>query len=442
MSGNARKTALKALERVRKTGAFSDSMLAELLKTGELDSRDKALSSRLCYGVLQNSALLDFYIDHLSGGKKLEPKLRDILRLSMYQLLFMDRIPAHAAVSEGVELCRSSGLSRACGLVNALLRRAAVPENLPELPETEDAAFLSLKFSVPEKLAQLFIDEFGFDFALDYLRASNEIPMVTLAVNTLRTGREELSRALENEGISTEPHPYLDDCLLCAGLGDVTALDCYRSGLFYIQDAAAHMAVLAAAPVAGWAVLDACSAPGGKSFSAAALMENRGEIFSRDIHEKKLAKIRDGAERLGIDIINTAVMDASAPDEALTGRFDLVIADVPCSGLGVLRKKPDIRYKDLEAIKGLPKVQLGILEGLCSCVKAGGTLLYSTCTVLSAENEKVISAFLEKHPEFTPEAFELPCPEGRASGGMLTLYPNVHGTDGFFICKLRKSNEN
>jgi len=442
MSKNARETALAVLEGCGKNRAFSDSLLAELLKKSGLEVRDRALASRLCYGVLQNSILLDYYIDWLSGGKKLEPKLRNILQLSIYQLLFMDRIPAHAAVSEGVELCKRNGLSRASGLANAILRRAAGGLGLPELPDTGDADCLSLKYSVPKDLVQLFIDEFGYEFAGEYLKASNEPPEISLMVNSLKVTDSELAGLLENEGISCKAHENLKSCLLCDGIGDISSLESFKKGLFYIQDPAAKMAVMASGADQGQTVLDACSAPGGKSFSAALQMNNRGKIISCDIHENKLSRVAKGAERLGIDIIETRVMDASAPFEEFINSFDIVIADLPCSGLGVLRKKPDIRFKDVGDLNGLPEVQLRILDGICGCVKDGGVLLYSTCTVLRRENEGLVSRFLEKHPEFSPEGFELPCVNGSAPGGSITLYPNVQGTDGFFICKLRKSHEN
>lgn len=441
MAKNAREAALTVLEGQRKARGFSDQLLKDVLEVSGLPLRDRALASRLCYGVIQNSILLDHYIDGFTGGKKLQPKLRDILRLSLYQILFMDRIPAHAAVNSGVELCKTSGMARAAGLANAVLRGAASGKSLPALPENGKPEYLSVKYSVPLKLAELFTEEMGYNSAEEYLAACNEIPPTAVITNSLRVSCEELSGLLREEGLRPKEHDYLPGCLLLEGTGDLAALSGFEKGFFYVQDPAAYMAVMAAAPQPGQRVLDACAAPGGKSFAAALMMQNKGEIISCDIQEKKLSRIKKGAERLGFDIIRTHAMDARDPRKDMREAFDIVIADVPCSGLGVIRKKPDIRFKEPEDFSGLPEIQGRILEGLAPCVKPGGVLLYSTCTVLDRENMGIITSFLKEHREFTPEGFEIPAPGGIAAGGMISLYPQTHGTDGFFICKLRKANE-
>jgi 16S rRNA (cytosine967-C5)-methyltransferase len=226
--------------------------------------------------------------------------------------------------------------------------------------------------------------------------------------------------------------------LLLHGAGALEDIAAHRDGRFFVQDAGAALAVLAAAPKAGMCVLDGCAAPGGKSFLTGIRMESRGEILACDLREKKLSLIQDGAVRLGLSLIETRVMDAGEPDEVLRGRFDLVLADVPCSGLGVMRRKPEIRFRDPEELARLPDVQRRILRGLAACVAPGGTLLYSTCTVLEAENEGVVGAFLMENEEFSMEPFELPG-IGK-TGGSVMLWPPVHGTDGCFICRLRKWN--
>lgn len=443
MAKTAREAALTVLERCRRDQAFSDALIGSVIQTTGLDSKDSALCTRLSYGVLQNMLLCDFYIDkYASKAQQLEPKVRDIMRLSVYQILFMDRIPTHAAVSEGVELCKKLGFARASGLVNAVLRRIAENKDfLPAIPDKDMNVYLSIKYSTPAPLVKKLTDEFGSDFTEGFLKANNEAAPLTIQVNTLITTAEELRSSLESKGVGTKLHEILPDCLEISGAGDITALAEYKNGLFYVQDVAARLAVLATGAKSGDAVLDACSAPGGKSFALALMMKNCGEMLSCDIHENKLARVIEGAERLGIDIISTGVMDASKPSEDTRGAFDLVLADVPCSGLGVIRKKPDIRYKDLKEIEKLPETQLSILEGLSACVKPGGTLLYSTCTVLNAENGGVIDHFLSKHKEYSAEGFTLPEPIGKSETGRLNLYPHIHHTDGFFICKLRKHNE-
>lgn len=444
MQTTAREAALTVLSRCRLNQAFSDMLLDSVIRASELSSRDAALCTRLCYGVLQNQLLCDFYIDHYAGkGKKLEPKLRDILRLGAYQILFLDKIPSHASVNEAVELSKKSGLSRASGLVNAILRRISEhKENLPALPTGDKAEYLSIKYSTPRPLVKLLLEEFDPDFTEGLLAANNAPVPVTIQTNTLKTIASALTAALSAQGLSPVPNPLLPNALDISGGGDLSRLEAHQNGLFYIQDAAAMLAVLAANPTPGSRVLDACAAPGGKSFAAGLLMENVGSILSCDIHENKLRHIETGAKRLGLSLISTAAMDATKPAPDLFEAFDLVIADVPCSGLGVIRKKPDIRNKDISLLSSLPAIQESILESLSACVAPGGCLLYSTCTILARENSGPVESFLSHHPEFTKEAFTLPEPIGAVAEGAVSLYPHIHGTDGFFICKLRKNHEN
>ncbi len=444
MVQTAREAALTVLERCRRNQAFSDSLLANVLKESGLDARDRALTTKISYGVLQNTTLLDFYIDSFcNGASKLEPKVRDILRLSLYQILFLDKVPDHAAVSQAVELCNKIGFSRASGLVNAVLRRIVRSKDaLPEIPQENKIRYLSIKLSTPEELVSEFVSDFGFDFTEQLLEANNSIAPLTIQVNTLKTTREELIAALAREGISATIQEGLENCLSLSSTGDLTELETFKAGLFFVQDTAAAMAILAANPSPAEKVLDACSAPGGKSFACALQMENQGEIIACDIHENKLSRVSKGAAHLGINIITTQLADATAPFEGFAEAFDLVIADVPCSGLGVIRKKPDIRFKNVKELSSLPELQLRILNNVSAYVKTGGTLLYSTCTILKRENEEVISAFLNAHPEFSTETFSLPALVGNVENGMVTLYPHIHNTDGFFICKLRKRNEN
>ena len=435
----ARQAALLALERCRRSGAWSDALLDSVITNAELDRRDAALASRLCYGVLQNTTYCDYCIDVYSTTKtaKMEPKVRDILRISVYQILYMDRIPVHAVVNEAVTLCKKNKLARVSGFVNAVLRRVAEnKDNLPEIPKTDLAEYLSIRYSHPLWLAQEMVSEYGADFAEAYFAANNApVPMMA-QVNTLKTDTDTLLQKLQEAETEAARHAWLADCLTLSGSGDLTQLPAFADGGFYIQDPAAKLAVMAADPQKGMRVLDACSAPGGKSFAAAIRMGNTGTIRSCDLNGKKCKRICEGAQRLGVTIIETAQMDARTPDPAI-GQFDLVIADAPCSGLGVIRKKPDIRQKTREELDGLPEIQSDILDGLAGCVAPGGVLLYSTCTIRRRENEAVAQAFLQRHPEFQLEPFVLPEPVG-ACDGMITLWPHQHGTDGFFICKLRK----
>lgn len=438
MAGTAREAALTALEKWRKNGAWSDAALASVIVRAQLDERDAALASRICYGTIQNLALLDFYIAAYSATPpaQLEPKVLDLLRLSAYQILLMDKIPPSAAVNEAVALCKRSGCARASGLVNAVLRRIAEHKaDLPEIPGKGTADYLATRYSHPLWLVQEWVAAHGYDFAEAALLADNAPAPACIQTNTLKTDGKTLQNRLADQGFAVRAHDSLPDALVCDG-GNLAASDAFRDGWYYVQDAAAKMAVLAADPQPGMRVLDACAAPGGKSFSAAIQMQGRGSILSCDIHENKLKRVRESAQRLGISILKTAAMDARKPLAELRKSADVVLADVPCSGLGVIRKKPEIRYKDPEELENLPEIQRAILNGLADCVKSGGVLLYSTCTVRQCENEAVIRAFLDEHPEFVPEPFSVP--GVGAPDGMYTLWPHLHGTDGFFICKLRK----
>lgn len=430
MVGKAREAALEALERCRRSGSWSAESIDSVINKYDLDSRDAALATHICLGTLQNLALCDYRIDELSKSK-IEPKVRDVLRTAVYQLMFMDRIPSNAAVFEAVRLCKHLGYGRAAGFVNALLRKVAKDrESMPDIPGKGSAEYLSIRYSHPKWLADLMIREHGYDFAEAFFASNNDVPKTYIQVNTLKTDAAALKKRLEDQGVEVAAHEWLSSCLCVSG--NISAMPGFAEGLFYVQDPAARLAVTIAQLAPGQKVLDACAAPGGKSFAAAIDMENRGSILSCDIHEKKLELIRSGAERLGIDIIKTQAADARQSRGEV---FDTVIADVPCSGLGVIRKKPEIRFKSSEEISTLPSVQLEILENLSECVVPGGVLIYSTCTVLSAENECVVRDFLKKHDEFESVPFALP--HGfEAVSGMYTFWPNVDGTDGFFAAKL------
>lgn len=437
MAMNARQAALSCLERCRREGAWSGQAMDEIIKKASLDKREAALASRLCLGVLQNSRLFEYYIDLYSSTKarKLEPKVRDILFLGIYQLLYTN-IPDRAAVNESVALCRQCGYDRAAGLVNAVLRRISEnSDKLPDVPDVGTAEHLAIKYSHVEWLAKQLIAEQGYEHTEGFFACNNQAAPLTIQVNTLKISLDEYISLLAQNGIEYELHPFLSGCIELKG-GAVGTLPGFDEGLFYVQDAAARSAAEIAGAEAGMRVLDCCSAPGGKSFASAIRMGNKGSVLSCDIHEKKLRLVRSGAERFGIGIIDTAAHDARVLDESFDSSFDLVIADVPCSGIGVIRKKPEIRWKSREELAGLPKIQLEILERASRCVKVGGILMYSTCTVLKCENEELVQAFLEKHENFAAQPFTLG--EHRYEDGMHCFWPNVDGTDGFFAAKLMR----
>lgn len=432
---DARQTALSALIACRKQGGWSDGVLKEYCRRDRLDRREAALATRLCYGVLQNRMLLDFYLgEFLNGGwKRLQPVVPDILRLGAYQVLFLDRVPVSAAVNEAVEQGKRYANAKAAGLINGVLRNLV--RHRARLPQPPD---LATKYSHPQALVHLLADAVGKDEVEKLLQSDNEAPPVTVQCNPLRCDVKQLSAALERAGVSHKLHPWLQDCLILTGTGSIEQLTPFQEGWFIVQDPAANLAVRCAGLQPGMRVLDCCAAPGGKSFAAAILMQDTGHIDACDLHDHKIGLIGAGAKRLGLSSIAAQQQDAAVRRPDWVGQMDAVLADVPCSGLGVIRKKPDIRYKPLEMLAGLPDVQKKILETQADYVKPGGVLLYSTCTILPRENEAVTDWFLQTHPMFEAEPLALPAPLSDHQSGRVTLLPSRDGTDGFYICKLRR----
>lgn len=427
----ARDTALSVLIACRKDGAWSDGALKTQIAKDRLSPRDAALTTRLVSGVLQNRMLLDFWLAQFARGK-LEPAVRDILRLAVYQIAFLDKIPENAVVNEAVEQTKKRANLKAAGLVNAVLRN--ILRNRAALTLPED---LPTRYSHPAELVELLRENVGEERLVPLLESHNHIPPTYIQINTLRTKTDEVLQSLTDEGFSAERHPWLQDCVQLSG-GSIESSAAYRNGWIYAQDPAAKLTVPAAGLSPAMRVLDCCAAPGGKSFAAAIALENRGELLSCDLHEHKINLIRKGAERLRLSCINPLLWDARIVREDWKDGFDAVLCDVPCSGLGVIRKKPDIRYKALAPLANLPQIQSDILHAQAQHVRRGGVLLYSTCTILKRENEAVIERFLGEHPDFSAEAFSLT--NGiDAPQGMITLLPCTHGTDGFFICKLRRT---
>ena len=433
----ARETALNALIACRRDGAWPNGVLKTAIKKDRLDSREAALATRLTYGVSQNRGKLDFYLSQLLTGKlkDLHPVVRDILHLGLYQLYELDKIPDSAAVNESVALakkyCRSP---KAAALINGVLRSAVRTRG--QLKEPTSYADL---YSHPDPLISLLKANLPKGTLEPMLRADNAAPDTVVQVNTLRIATDALAKTLEGMGVGVRYHDWMPDCLILSGTGDLERLEPFREGLFYVQDPAAKLSVLCAQlPKEGARVLDCCAAPGGKSFAASIAMGGQGEIISCDIHPHKTGLISAGAERLGLTNVTAKLQDASAFVPEWAEAMDVCVADVPCSGLGIIRKKPDIRYKNLKETEELPRLQLEILQNQAQYVKKGGLLLYSTCTVLRRENEDVVNAFLARHGDFTTEPLPLPDIFAKNDTGMLTLIPGQYDTDGFFICRLRR----
>lgn len=434
-----RELALKILYDVEKNGAYLNISFQNHTMAGGLTDRDAALVKELTYGVLKHKLTLDAVIARFSTVKikKLAPFVLCILRLGLYQLYYMDKIPESAAVNESVKLAgRYATKSR--GFVNAILRKAAGAPLI--LPEGNSPEALSVRYSHPVPLVLWLKETFGDEKAETLLRENNCAPAVCVRVNTLKTSAEELKKRLLAEGISAKCGALTDCSLLFEG-GGIGKLPSYDEGLFTVQDQSAQLAALALLPKPGETVFDVCAAPGGKTTHLAELMENKGEILALDLYAKRLESVRKTAQRLGIDIIKTCEADAGL--YSFSTQADKILIDAPCSGLGVIRRRPDIKYKpELTDFGELVAIQKKILEHCAAFLKPGGTLVYSTCTVNPAENELQVAEFLKNHSDFSLEPAENPHIVGAAreilSGGMGTFYPEVEGGDGFFIARLKK----
>lgn len=439
---DAREAAMLALNACQRQGGWSDGALKKQLSAAELSGRDAALATQLCFGVLQNQMLLDFYLAKFSNIplKRMEGKVVQTLRLGAYQMLFLTRIPHSAAVNSAVALVKAHCKNpRAAGMVNGILRSMERSlQNMPVIPQGDPVAYLSTLYSHPEWLVKEFILSLGEEETAQLLAADNSQPPTAVMVNTTRTTAETLKAMLEADHVEAEPHPWLENCLLLSRTGDLERMEAFQQGLFYVQDPASRLSVLAAGAKPGMRVLDCCAAPGGKSFAAAIAMENQGEIVSCDLHPHKKKLIQAGADRLGLTIITPKTADGKVFRPEWERAFDLVLVDAPCSGLGVIRKKPDIRYKDPAPLADLPAVQLDILRNAARYVRPGGTLMYSTCTLLYRENGEVVETFLAENKAYKAETFTLPGPVGPVQSGSVTLWPHRHGTDGFFISKMRR----
>ncbi len=437
---SAREAAARALFAVREEGAWSAPALRRY--AAGLSARDAALATALTGGVLQNRAMCDFYLAQFSSIrlKKVQPRILDILRLAVYQMVWLDRIPNAAAVNESVALARTlcHADKRTAGYVNGVLR--ALARSIDKLPQPDcatKAEYYSLRYSHPQWLTELYLEQFGLKQTRRLLEADNAPAPTVLRVNTLRAQVQQVQDELAAQGIRVAPHSCIPNCLTASGTGNIEKLPAFAEGRVTVQDGASQMSVYALDPQPDDRVLDCCAAPGGKSFFIAERMQNTGTVVSCDVYGHKLEKIQEGAERLGLMNIQAELQDASQFRPEWEGKFDRVLCDVPCSGMGIIRKKPEIRYKDEQELRGLPEIQRAILDNACRYVRPGGILVYSTCTLLRRENEEIVDWFVQTHPMFEKTAFSIPVCDEEVEGSV-TLLPHIHDTDGFFVAKFRK----
>ena len=428
--GDARYLAVKLLDKTFGSGSYSNLQLDSGLKNSDLDDREKKLCSAIYYGVIERKLTLDHIIGGLSSRPiaKLDSIILNILRCGIYQIMYMDSVPDNAAVSESVSLAKKFRKTSASGMVNAVLRSFIRGGREIKLPKDREKA-MSVKYSAPAALVRSLSSDYGSEAAEKFLAASLEKSVTYLRMNAIRCTEEEFLGALEGFGAEK-----IADCCFKTSGGDAASTEAFRKGWFHVQGLASQLCCQAVAPTEEDRVLDICAAPGGKTFTMAELMGGKGEIYAFDLHEKRAELIRRGAERLGLTNIRAAAGDATKFNPELP-RFTKILCDVPCSGLGVIGSKPEIKYKDISDFAGLPDIQYKIVCNALNYLEAGGTLVYSTCTVRRAENEEVCERLLREHPEV--EAVELPPMLGRSFGTMATLMPPDFGS-GFFIAKFRK----
>ena len=418
---NARKVAVNILQKIELQSAYSNLTINSYFKDMEISSQDKAFVTALVYGVLERKITLDYLLKRFikTPLKKVQPFTLEVLRVTLYQIMFMDKIPDSAAVNEAVKLIKRSKESRNSGFVNAVLRNVLREESL--MPQGDSVADLSVIYSCPQAIIESLVKDYGKEDAIEILKHSLKPAKLTVRVNSIKTDMESFR---QNIGVDTTEIEPTGALVLNKGI-DISNNPLYADGQFFVQDTASQKVVSIFNPKPNERVLDMCAAPGGKSFSIAILMQNSGEIVSCDLYEHKCRLIKNSAERLGLGIIKPLVLDASVYDEKL-GKFDRVLCDVPCSGLGIIGRKPEIKYKNFEDFDNLPDIQFKILSNAKNYLKNGGQIMYSTCTLRKAENDKIISRFLDENKDFSLSYSH-------------TFMPHKDNTDGFYCALLNKN---
>lgn len=425
---DARQTAFKALSVMERDNSYSNLLLPDIAAAEGLSRRDMLLAYRIVKTVLERKITIDYNLSlYLTQPlKKLKPQVLTILRMGACQLLFLDKIPASAAINESVKLSKKTGCSFASGLINAVLRK--VSQNGIKFPDEKKGLFyLSVKYSFPEYICKKFCDYFGNETAEKIMESSLGDGRIYIRKNTIK----EAELSIEHEKVL-----FPENCCVLKHNGDMTTHPDFENGLFHVQDLSSQLCCRVLDAKKGETVVDVCSAPGGKSMTTAQLMENDGKIISCDIHNHKLGLIEQTAERLGINIIETRLRDGADTTASLPVA-DRVLCDVPCSGFGVTGKKPEIRYKDEGEIKSLPPLQLRILLNSADYVKKGGRLVYSTCTLIPEENVDVVNRFLSERKDFIPVHIDDEI-KGFRDGETLTVLPSDYDCDGFFIAAFER----
>ena len=439
----ARETALKALHEVNEKGAYANVALAQSLRIAKLSDVDRRFTTELVYGAVKAGDTLDWMLRHYVNRplSKIPPVVRDILRLGIYQLFFLERVPASAACNTAVEMTKRHSHAGTVKFVNAVLRTAAREPERAAFPtdkahETEN---LALSLQHPMWLVRRWIEQFGYKEAKMLCEFDNAQAALSLRTNTLKITRDALMERLREEGMTVEPSCWTPEGILCHSHGYLDLSPSLEQGFFQVQDESSMLVVHVLAPETGEFVLDVCSAPGGKTTHIAAHMKDRGRIVALDVHEHKMRRIEENCARLGIKSVEPLLLDARETGARFSRQADRVLVDAPCSGLGVLRRKPDARWRRTpEDLVVLARLQREILQSAGKAVKPNGILVYSTCTIERAENEDVVEEFLSQNEDFTLENVGELLPLKKRTEKMLQLYPQRDGTDGFFIARMRR----
>ncbi|WP_371381734.1 16S rRNA (cytosine(967)-C(5))-methyltransferase RsmB [Sporomusa aerivorans] len=444
---NAREVALNVINEVEVNGAYANIALAKEINRrmshGQLSDQDRRLITELVYGTVKAGNTLDWMLNQYLSRPlaKVAPVIRNILRMGIYQLFFLERIPASAACNQAVELAKKYGHAGTVKFVNGILRNAARSPEKIAYPDrnNEPVKYLALKYFHPEWLIERWLGRLGLTACEALCQCNNSTPPLALRTNTVKTNRNLLLKQLAEEGVTCEPSVWTPEGIVCSGHPGLGTLKSLQEGLFQVQDESSMLVAHILGPQPGEFIIDACGAPGGKTTHIAALMGNTGQVLSTDIYEHKLIITRENAARLGLTNITTQALDAVNLGGMFPRKADRVLVDAPCSGLGVLRRKPDSRWRKSAAmLKDLPKLQSSILNSAAECVKAGGILVYSTCTTEPEENQEVVSAFLHSHPEFSLTQTGQYLPGQQRPDDMLQLWPHTDGVDGFFIARMER----
>ncbi len=432
-----RQIAFDALMKTYRGNAFSNLTLDVVLSKSDLDTRDKSFVSNLFYGVIERQLTIDYQLSkYLSKPlKKLKPEVLVLLRLGAYQILFMDKVPDSAAVNESIKLSKKNGTSYASGLINAVLRKVSAKGIiLPDENNIEE--FLCVKYSCPLWLVKKWINEYGADDTTSFLESSIGSADTFIRVNTTKVSEDELISILNNEGVTAEKTYNLNTLKINLNGKDIEKLNSFNKGFYHVQDMASQLCAKAIGAKEGDIVFDLCSAPGGKAYTIAETMNDKGKVLCFDIYENRVNLIVKGSKRLGLSSIEGRVGDASIYNETL-GLADKVLCDVPCSGLGIIRRKPEIKYKNENELSDLPGIQYDIVSNGSKYVRNGGRLVYSTCTLSKAENENIVAKFLENHLNFKA----VPVFDDGVSGTNVTLMPHKNESDGFFIACFERDDK-